>query len=94
MKKNQQSKKRKKIVYDLICCKEYQPMRAKDMAVILQVPPGKREELHEILDMLLEEGKITINKRGRYEAVRASQKETKQEKKESRKDKKNKKDKI
>ena len=93
MKKNQQSKKRKKIVYDLICCKEYQPMRAKDMAVILQVPPGKREELHEILDMLLEEGKITINKRGRYEAVRASQKETKQEKKESRKDKKNKKDK-
>ena len=70
MKKNQQTKKRKKIVYDLICCKEYQPMRAKELAVLLQVPAGKREELHKILDMLLEEGKITINKRGRYEAVR------------------------
>lgn len=72
MKKNQQTKKRKKIVYDLICCKEYQPMRAKELAVLLQVPAGKREELHKILDMLLEEGKITINKRGRYEAVRPS----------------------
>ena len=57
MKKNQQTKKRKKIVYDLICCKEYQPMRAKELAVLLQVPAGKREELHKILDMLLEEGK-------------------------------------
>ena len=72
MKKNQQTKKRKKIVYDLICCKEYQPMRAKELAVLLKVPAGKREELHKILDMLLEEGKITINKRGRYEAVRIS----------------------
>ena len=81
MKKNQQTKKRKKIVYDLICCKEYQPMRAKDLAVLLQVPAGKRDELHEILDMLLEEGKITINKRGQYEAVRGSQKEQEKEEK-------------
>ena len=45
-------------------------MRAKELAILLQVPAGKREELHKVLDMLLEEGKITINKRGRYEAVR------------------------
>ena len=88
MKKNQQTKKRKKIVYDLICCKEYQPMRAKDLAVLLQVPAGKRDELHEILDMLLEEGKITINKRGKYEAVRGSQKEQEKEIKKRRKRKK------
>ena len=55
-----------------MCCKEYQPMRAKELAVLLQIPAGKREELHKILDMLLEEGKISINKRGRYEAVRNS----------------------
>lgn len=55
-----------------MCCKEYQPMRAKELAVLLQIPAGKREELHKILDMLLEEGKITINKRGRYEIVRSS----------------------
>ncbi len=72
MKKNQQVKKRKKIVYEIMCCKEYQPMRAKELAVLLQIPAGKREELHKILDMLLEEGKISINKRGRYEAVRNS----------------------
>ena len=47
-------------------------MRAKELAVLLQIPAGKREELHKILDMLLEEGKISINKRGRYEAVRNS----------------------
>lgn len=72
MKKNQQIKKRKKIVYEIMCCKEYQPMRAKELAVLLQIPAGKREELHKILDMLLKEGKISINKRGRYEAVRNS----------------------
>ena len=65
MKKNQQTKKRKKIVYDLIYCKEYQPKRAKELAVLLQVPAGKREDLHKILDMLLEEGTSTITKRGR-----------------------------
>lgn len=58
------------MLYDVMCCKEYTPMRAKDMAVLLQIPAGKREELHKTLDALLEEGKITVNKRGRYEAVR------------------------
>lgn len=81
MKKNQQVKKRKKMLYELMCCKEYKPMRAKELAAILEIPAGKREELHKVLDMLLEEGKISINKRGRYEAVR------KEEKKSSRKDK-------
>ena len=70
MKKNAQVKKRKKMLYEIMCCKEYTPMRAKDLAVLLQIPAGKRDELHKILDMLLEEGKISINKRGRYEAVR------------------------
>ena len=66
-------------------------MRAKDLAVLLQVPAGKRDELHEILDMLLEEGKITINKRGKYEAVRGSQKEQEKEEKKGKRDKKEKK---
>lgn len=81
MKKNQQIKKRKKIVYEIMCCKEYQPRRAKELAVLLQIPAGKREELHKILDMLLEEGKISINKRGRYEAVRSSAAKKEAEKK-------------
>lgn len=88
MKKNQQIKKKKKMIYDLMCCKEYRPMRAKELASILQIPAGKREDLHKILDLLLEEGKITINKRGRYEAVRNfSSKTKKKEKKEEKKGK-------
>lgn len=81
MKKDQQIKKRKKILYDVMCCKEYQPMRARDLAVLLQVPSGKREELHQILDMLLEEGKISIDKRGKYQAVRGKDIEGKKDKK-------------
>lgn len=77
MKKNQkqQMKKRKKIIYEIMCCKEYQPMRAKELAVLLQLPSGKREELHKVLNLLLEEGKISINKRGRYEALRSHSKQ-------------------
>ena len=79
LKKNQQIKKRKKMLYELMCCKEYQPMRAKELAILLQIPAGKREELHKILDLLLEEGKISINKRGRYEAVRKIEKKKERE---------------
>ena len=87
MKKNQQLKKRKKFLYELMCCKEYEPMRARDLAVLLQIPSGKREELHKVLDILLKEGKVTISKRGKYEAVRKPEKDRrkqteKQEKKE------------
>ena len=65
-------------------------MRAKELAVLLQIPAGKREELHKILDMLLEEGKISINKRGRYEAVRNSgiKRERETEKKQVKSDRK------
>ena len=80
LKKNQQIKKRKKMLYELMCCKEYQPMRAKELAILLQIPAGKREELHKILDLLLEEGKISINKRGRYEAVRKIEKKKERKK--------------
>ncbi|MGI6093797.1 MAG: ribonuclease R [Lachnospiraceae bacterium] len=62
-------KKKKKLIYDLMRCKEYQPMRAKDIAILMEVPAGRRKELHEVLNALLEEGKISLSKRGRYEAV-------------------------
>ena len=63
LKKNNSKKKRKKLIYDIMCCKEYVPMRAKELAVLLEIPAGKREELHKVLDELLKEGKISINKR-------------------------------
>ena len=44
----------------------YVPMREKELACIMQVDPEDRPELKRILQELLTEGKIQINKRGRY----------------------------
>ncbi|MDY4671128.1 MAG: ribonuclease R [Oliverpabstia sp.] len=62
-------KNRKKLVLDFISNKEYHPMRAKDIAVLLQLPKGKRGDLFEVLDALEAEGKICC-RRGKYEKVR------------------------
>lgn len=60
-------KKRRKMLYDIISCKEYEPMRAKELAILLELPKGKRKELHEVLDLMVEEGILEITKRGRYQ---------------------------
>ncbi|MBQ1735819.1 MAG: hypothetical protein II038_13290, partial [Lachnospiraceae bacterium] len=44
----------------------YVPMKAKEMAVILDVPKGKRIELYEILDELLLDGSLEQDALGRY----------------------------
>ena len=57
---------RKKIIYDLICDSHYVPMKQKELAILLQVPREQRQELVEVLDALLADGKIQLSKRGRY----------------------------
>jgi ribonuclease R len=57
---------RKKIIYDLICDTHYIPMKQKELAILLQIPREKRQELTDILDALLAEGRIQLSKRGRY----------------------------
>lgn len=57
---------RKKIVYDFICDALYVPMKIKEMAQILQVPKEEKQELKEILDALIAEGKINVSQKGRY----------------------------
>ena len=57
---------KKKTVYAFMQDKNYRPMRIKDMAVFLAVDRDKRHELHEALDSLVEDGKISCNKHGRY----------------------------
>lgn len=48
----------------------YIPMKIKEMAVVLRVTPEQRQELRRILDVLMEEGKITVSKRGKYSLAR------------------------
>lgn len=57
---------RKKTIYDFICDELYVPMKAKDMAVLLNVPKELRHELHEVLDALVAEGKIEVSSHGKY----------------------------
>ena len=58
--------KRKKIVYDFMCDDMYIPMKIKELAIVLGVKKEEREELEWILKELLDEGKITLSKRGKY----------------------------
>lgn len=63
---NQKSEKRKALIYELISAKEYRPMRTKEMAALLQIPKSQRVELQQVLDELMNEGKIGFNKKGQY----------------------------
>lgn len=57
---------KKKILFDFISSKEYQPMKFKEMSGILQVPRNEKQDLREVLEALEAEGKITIDTAGRY----------------------------
>lgn len=57
---------RKKTIYQFICDELYVPMKAKEMAMVLNVPRHQRGELQEVLDALKAEGKIEVSAKGKY----------------------------
>ncbi len=63
-------KHKKETVYGLICSDFYVPMKVKEMAILLQVPKEQRQELQEVLDALLQEGKIEVSQKGKYQKSR------------------------
>ena len=63
-------KNRKKMIMDLLSSKNYVPMRAKDMAMLLQIPKNQRYELAEVLEDLVKEGKADILAGGKYQKAR------------------------
>lgn len=79
--KPKQLKKRKKYIYDVICTKDYQPMRAREIAILLQVPKEKRRDLQDTLDTLLQDGRVAMDRRGRYYKAPAGGKMEKSSKK-------------
>ena len=58
--------KRKKTIYSLLCDDFYVPMKAKEMAMLLQIPKSQRAELQEVLDALVADGKADVSKKGKY----------------------------
>ena len=57
---------RKAMFLKLFWDNTYVPMKLKELAILLDIPKNQREELKEVLDSLLAEGKIGISKKGKY----------------------------
>lgn len=62
----EQLEQRKKILTELMNDKAYVPMKAKELAMLLDIPKSRREELQEVLDKLVEDGVIGVSKKGKY----------------------------
>ena len=63
---NNQFQERKDMLLALMNEKEYVPMKLKELAILLDVPKENREELKQVLDALMAEGKISVSKKGKY----------------------------
>ena len=57
---------RKAMLTELFRDPAYIPMKAKEIAALLNIPKGQREELQEVLDILVAEGTAGISKKGKY----------------------------
>ena len=55
-----------KTIYRFICDELYVPMKAKEIAAVLNIPKTEREALTEVLNALLAEGKIEVSAKGTY----------------------------
>ena len=65
---------KKRILIDFINSKEYQPMKLKEIGTVLQVPRNEKQDLREVLESLLSEGKLEVDNAGRYKLADASTK--------------------
>lgn len=59
-------KQRKEGMLALIQDPTYVPMKLKELAMLLGIPKEQRDELLEVMDALVAEGKVGITKRGKY----------------------------
>lgn len=59
-------KQRKEMMLQLIQDPTYVPMKLKELAMLLDVPRERRDELKEVMDALVAEGKVGLSKRGKY----------------------------
>ena len=67
----EQLKERKEALLAVVESPAYVPMKLKEIAMLLDVPRERREELKEVLDALVAEGKVSLSKRGKYKKPEA-----------------------
>ncbi|MDO5425069.1 MAG: ribonuclease R [Eubacteriales bacterium] len=71
MEDSKKFEQRKQVVEDLMHDKTYVPMKLKELAIVMQVPREERDQLTEVLNALLAEGKIEVSKRGKYQIAQS-----------------------
>ena len=69
MKKEKLEKKKKEMLM-ILNVKNYVPMKKKELAMLLDIPRGKRDDLSEVLDALEIDGLVRKDEQGRYSAVK------------------------
>lgn len=62
----EQLMQRKAMLLQLFEDPAYVPMKLKELAMLFDIPKDQREDLKEVLDTLLAEGKIGISQKGKY----------------------------
>ncbi len=62
----EQLTQRKAMLLQLINDPAYAPMKLKELAILFDIPKDQREDLKEVLDTLMAEGKIGISQKGKY----------------------------
>ena len=60
---------RKKKILQVINDKHYKPLKQKELAFLLQVQPEDRDAFRQLLAELVEEGKVILTKRGKYQSL-------------------------
>jgi ribonuclease R len=62
----EQLTQRKAMLLQLINDPAYTPMKLKELAILFDIPKDQREDLKEVMDALVAEGKIGISQKGKY----------------------------
>ncbi|NLJ95789.1 MAG: ribonuclease R [Clostridiales bacterium] len=66
VKDSDKMEERKNMLEEFFASDEYKPMRFRDIVSLLQVPKSSKHELNKILDIMISQGKIIIDDKGRY----------------------------
>ncbi len=62
----EQLKRRKDMLSSLVRDPAYVPMKAREIAALLNIPREQRADLEQVLQVMVEEGSLALSKRGRY----------------------------
>lgn len=65
-KNNEILEEKRTMLEDFISREEYKPLRFKEFVGFLQVPRGEKNNLKELLDQFIKEGKLILDQQGRY----------------------------